>query len=68
MKDIKLKSAAPQAAQPPPPPAGLVSVDESIDDIALKALKAAQRAEEKLEAIKRDAEKTGKTIPIKAAT
>lgn len=67
MKDIKLKSAAPQAAKPPPPP-GLVSVDESIDDIALKALEAAQRAKEKLEAIKRDAEKTGKTIPIKAAT
>lgn len=66
MKDIKLKPAVPNGAQGLPPK-GLMRVDESIDEIAEKALEAAKRAEE-LETAKRDAAKTAKSDTIKAAT
>ena len=65
MKDIKLRSRVSDAAKPPAPP-GLVSIEESIDDIARKALDAAQRAEE-VETAKRDADKTPNNVSIKVA-
>ena len=62
MTDIKKKASLPSSMTPP----GLISINDSIDDVAQKALEAAERAE-KLEASKRKAGgRKGKAV--KAAT
>ena len=65
MRDIKRPPRVSDAAKPRATHS-LVSIDAIIDDIGRKALEAAQQAE-KLEAEKRDADKTAKITPAKAA-